>query len=202
MYWVALTVTSTVGFTIPNTGCGLIAPICFNRMKGPQICFVFMKSTSRSVSRLNVVPLYLQKIGGGWGEEGIQNKIEKQITNETNRWVRAHTFSKPTALPAWRLIREKLGGGGGWWWGEVSKTCAVYCELGLRACPPLALAINTPHSEMCTQPMDSVNRFRTLRCPVHLGCHVYRLWEYTSFPTYHFSPFKRFTVAVGSVSLY
>ena len=65
MYWVAVTATSTADFSTPNTGFGLIAPICFNRMKGPQICFVFMKSTSRSVSRLNVVPLYLQKIGGG-----------------------------------------------------------------------------------------------------------------------------------------
>jgi len=110
-----------------------------------------MKSTSGSVNRLNVVPLYLQKNGwgGGWGEEGTQNKIEKQITSETNRWVRAHTFSKPTTLPAWRLIREKpMGLEGGC--GEVSKTCAVYCELGLHACPPVALAINTPHPEMCT----------------------------------------------------
>jgi hypothetical protein len=92
----------------------IIALIRFNRMKGPppkkKICFVFMKSTSGSVNRLNVVPLYLQKMGGG---EVTQNKIEKQITSETNRWVRAHTFSKPTTLPAWRLIREKLGVGGG-----------------------------------------------------------------------------------------
>jgi len=94
--------------------------------------------------------------------------------------------------------QRETGGLGG---GEVSKTCAVYCELGLRACPPVALAINTPRSETCTQPMGSVNRFRTLRCPVHLGSHVYRLWEYTSFPAYHLSPFRRFTVVVGPVSL-
>ena len=86
--------------------------------------------------------------------------------------------------------------------GEVSKTCAVYCEPGLHACPPVALAINMPHSEMCTQPMDSVNRFKTLRCPVHLGSQVCRLWEYASFCSYHSSPFERSTVAVGSVSLY
>jgi hypothetical protein len=49
--------------------------------------------------------------------------------------------------------------------GEVSKTCAVYCELRLRACPPVATAINMPHSEMCAQPMGSVNRFGTLHCP-------------------------------------
>lgn len=125
---------------------------------------------SCSVHRLNVVPLYLQN-----GEK-IKNRNEKQITNETNRWVRVHTFSQLTALPAWRLIRERLYEEG----GEVSKTCAVYCELGLRACPPVALAINMPHSEMCTQPMGSVNRFRALHCPVHVPSHFCRLWECTS----------------------
>jgi hypothetical protein len=56
MKWVAVTMPSTAGYATPNTGCILTASISFNRIKGPHICFVFIKSAPCSEHRLNMVP--------------------------------------------------------------------------------------------------------------------------------------------------
>jgi hypothetical protein len=89
-----------------------------------------------------------------------------KTNHQRNKSMGARSHIQSTDCRPSLQVNQLRGGG-------VSETCAVYCELGLHACPPLAPAINMPHSEMCTQQMlDRVNRFRiapTESCLHHFG---------------------------------